>query len=273
MTVATHSHQTDRKLPTVEQVAALNERFESASPEEIVAWGIETYAPRIVVTSSFGASSGAILHMIAQISRDVPVVFLQTHYHFEETLRFRDEVAERYGLVVENWEARGGRPGFLSKYPDDLNEHESLVGFEIPEAAKGKVRTGVDLCCWMNKVEPLERALKHRLAYFTSLRRDGGSEHRARTKIVEAYEAPHREEPLVKINPLANWTKKDLWGYIHRHNVPFHPLWPQGYKSIGCAPCTRPVGDGEDERAGRWQGQGKVECGIHTARKPIDYSI
>lgn len=273
MTLATTPSSGPRNLPTVEELAQLNERFESATAHEIIAWAVETYSPRIAVTSSFGASSGAILHLISEVSRDVPVIFLQTHYHFEETLRFRDDVAERYGLVVENWEARGGRPGFLSKYPDDLNKRENLEGFDIPRDAEGKVRTGVDLCCWMNKVEPMERALKHRLAYFTSLRRDGGSEHRARTKIVEAYNVPHRDEPLVKINPLANWTKRDLWGYIHENGIPFHPLWPMGYKSIGCAPCTRPVGDGQDERAGRWQGQGKVECGIHTARKPIDYSI
>lgn len=260
-------------LPSLEEIERLNQEFESATPQEILRWAVETYFPKLCVTSSFGASSGAILHMISQINSDVPVAFLQTHYHFEETLRFRDTLAEKYGLTVENWEAWGGRPHFLKHYPDDLNKRENLDGLPIPEAAQGKVKTGVDLCCWLNKVEPLARALKNRYAYITSLRRDGGTERRRNTRILEAYAAPHREVPLVKINPMANWSKKDLWKYIYDNEVPVHELWVQGYRSIGCAPCTLPVGTDEDERSGRWSGTYKAECGIHTSQEPINYSI
>ena len=265
--IVTHS-----SLPGLEEITRLNAEFENAPAHEIVRWAIETYLPRIVVTSSFGASSGAILHMIGRIDNSVPVVFLQTHYHFEETLRLRDDIADRFGLVVENWESRGGRPAFKRQYGTELHARPNLDGLEIPEAAQGKVQSGGDLCCWINKVEPQQRALRHRLAYFTSLRRDGGTEVRKRTQILEYYQPPNRAEPLVKINPLANWSKKQMWDYIHEHKIPVHELFLKGYKSIGCQPCTRPIGAGEDERAGRWQGQ-KNECGIHTQEKPLNYSI
>lgn len=260
-------------LPTLEDIERLNEEFETAEAQDIVRWAVETYSPRLAVTSSFGASSGAILHLISEIDRNVPVVFLQTHYHFAETLKLRDEIADRYGLTVENWEAWGGRPHFLAHYPDDLNKAETLDGLAIPEKAKGKVHTGIDLCCWINKVEPLQRALRNRLAYFTALRRDGGTENRKRTRILEAYKRPGSDEFQVKINPLANWDKKRMWRYIHDHDIPVHELWSEGYKSIGCAPCTQPVGADGDERAGRWSGTVKKECGIHTADTPINYSI
>ncbi|MBX3729235.1 MAG: phosphoadenylyl-sulfate reductase [Candidatus Sumerlaeia bacterium] len=259
-------------IPNLEEIERLNQEFEAATPQEILRWAIETYRPRIAVTSSFGASSGAILHMVSEIDRTVPVVFLQTHYHFAETLKLRDEIADRFGLTVENWEVWGGRPRFLAHYPDDLNKLETLDGLAIPEAAAGKVHTGIDLCCWHNKVEPLERALRNRLAYITSLRRDGGSERRRRTRILEFYQRPDRPEPTVKVNPMANWDKKALWRYIHDHEIPVHELWAEGYKSIGCAPCTLPA-QGDDERSGRWSGTQKIECGIHTSQEPLNYSI
>ncbi|MDK2971982.1 MAG: phosphoadenosine phosphosulfate reductase [Candidatus Sumerlaeota bacterium] len=264
---------TANALPSLEEIERLNAEFETAEAQDILRWAIETYSPRIAVTSSFGASSGAILHMISQIDRNVPVVFLQTHYHFAETLKLRDEIADRYGLTVENWEAWGGRPNFLNHYPDDLNKQEGLEGYAIPEAAAGKVHTGIDLCCWINKVEPLQRALRNRLAYITALRRDGGSEVRKRTRILEVYKRPDTGEFQVKVNPMANWDKKRMWRYIHDNDIPVHELWSSGYKSIGCAPCTLPSGNDGDERSGRWSGTVKTECGIHTAQTPVNYSI
>lgn len=269
----------DIVIPGLEEIAQLNAEFETAPAEDILRWAVERFRPRIALTSSFGASAGAILHMLAQIDRHVPVIFLQTHYHFAETLRLRDQIADLYGLTVENWEVWGGRPAFLHNYPDDLNKHADLRGVSVPDAAKpliaqGKMSTGVDLCCWHNKVEPLRRALRNRLAYLTSLRRDGGSEVRARTQFVEMYKPADRDEPLIKVNPMANWDKKKLWKYIYEHEVPVHELYPLGYKSIGCAPCTNAVGDGGSERDGRWSGiVGKVECGIHTADAPVNFTI
>jgi phosphoadenosine phosphosulfate reductase len=263
----------ESSLPNLAEIEELNAEFETRSAEDIIAWGIETYRPRIAVTSSFGASSGAILHMIAQIDNSIPVIFLQTHYHFEETLRFRDQLADKYGLIVENWEVWGGRPAFLRQYPDNLNEQETFGDLPVPPDAVGKVHSGVDLCCWMNKVEPLRRALRARDAYFTSLRRDGGTERRARTRILEMYQGADRDKPVVKINPMANWTKQQLWRYIHDNKIPVHELFMEGYKSIGCAPCTQPTVPGQDERSSRWSGLQKLECGIHTADTPINYSI
>ncbi len=261
-------------LPELDEIQRINNEFEDASAEEILVWGLETYGPRIVTLSSFGASSGALLHMLAQIDNTVPVTFLQTHFHFDETLRHRDLLADKYGLTVENWEVWGGRPEFLKNYGENLNQQPNLIGTEVPEAAReANVRTGIDLCCWFNKVEPMQRALRNRDAYITSLRRDGGSEFRARTQIVEVYQPKGREKPLVKINPLANWDKKQLWKYIHQNGVPVHELFPLGYKSIGCKPCTTPVGDDQHERAGRWSGIQKLECGIHTTDQPLNYSI
>ncbi|MBI5154043.1 phosphoadenylyl-sulfate reductase [Candidatus Poribacteria bacterium] len=269
----TTEHPEPRAIPTLREIQRLNAEFETAEPQDILRWAIATYSQRIVALSSFGASSAAILHMISEIDQDVPVAFLQTGYHFAETLKLRDEVADRFGLLVENWESRGGRPAFLSKYPSNLHSVGRLDGLEVPPEAEDKVQTGTDLCCWMNKVEPLQRALRKRLAYITSLRRDGGSEVRARTQILEYYEPPHRAEPLVKVNALANWDKRALWGYIYRNQLPINDLWLQGYKSIGCRPCTQPVEGEGDERSGRWSGTVKKECGIHTADQPLNYEI
>ncbi|MGF1574305.1 MAG: phosphoadenylyl-sulfate reductase [Sumerlaeia bacterium] len=258
--------------PTMAEIDQLNELFETWEAEEIVAWAVETYGSGLVSLSSFGASSGAILHLLSKITHSVPVVFLQTHFHFEETLALRDTIADQYGLTVENWEVWGGRKRFERLWGADLQQRETLDGVQIPEAATSSApATGIDLCCWLNKVEPLQRALKHRDAYITSIRRDGGTELRARTKILEAHLPEGRTTPIVKINPMANWTKSKLWRYIYDNTIPVHDLFQYGYKSIGCEPCTRAIGEGEDERAGRWGGT-KDECGIHTD-KAMDFSI
>jgi len=258
--------------PTINELQELSEKFESWEPQDIIKWAAETYPHDIVTLSSFGVTSGAILHMISQIDNSIPVVFLQTHYHFAETLKLRDQIADLYDLKVENWEVWGGRPEFLNQYPDDLNKKDDLEGMIIPDEAKeASLKTGVDLCCWLNKVEPMRRALKKRKAYMTSLRRDGGTELRKRIKIIEVYNQPNREEPLVKINPMANWDKKKLWRYIFDNEVPVHELDQYGYHSVGCEPCTAKAG-GDDDRSGRWQGAMKSECGIHTD-KPVDFSI
>ena len=258
--------------PTLEELDRLNELFETWEAEQIIAWAVQTYGDGLVSLSSFGASSGAILHIVAQINRRVPVVFLQTGFHFEETLALRDTIAEQYGLTVENWEVWGGRKRFERLWGADLPGRQTLEGLELPEAAaKTQPTKGIDLCCWLNKVEPLRRALHHRDAYLTSIRRDGGTELRARTRILEPILPEGRTTPLVKINPMANWNKSRLWRYIHQNGVPVHDLFQYGYKSIGCEPCTKPVGEGQDERAGRWGGS-KDECGIHV-NPTVNFSI
>lgn len=252
------------------QIRDLDDRFRHASPEAVLSWAIATFRSRLAVLSSFGVTSGALLRMLAQIDASVPVVFLQTHRHFPQTLKLREVLTRSYGLTVEEWSCAGDRPEWEDRHAA-LHARPDLDGVAVPEAAQGaSLRTGADLCCWFNKVEPLARALADRDAYVTSLRRDGGTELRARTRVVELLQPRGRSRPLVKINPLAHWDRGRLWDYIRTHAVPIHELHGQGYTSIGCEPCTRAVRAGEDERAGRWCGIDKAECGLHAAATTPD---
>ncbi len=223
----------------------LNESFESKTPQEIIAWAVNEFGPDIAISSSFGTTSAVILHMTAQIKPDIKVLFLETGFHFPETLKFRDELIKRLGLNVVNLTAKMGRENFRKTYG---NLYE----------------TDPDKCCFLNKVEPLQIAMTGLKAWMTSIRR-GQTANRKNIQFVEAY-----EDGVYKINPLATWTSKQMWEYLKAHNLPFHPLFEEGYTSIGCAPCTRAVGAGEDERAGRWSGSQKTECGIHTFKKKIN---
>jgi phosphoadenosine phosphosulfate reductase len=253
---------------TADDVAALEARFRDAEPGEVLRWAAATFAGRLAVLSSFGVTSGVLLSMLAELGLKVPVVFLQTGRHFSQTLDLRDTLATACGLTVEEW---GPGPG--AEWPPDLHLRPDLDGVPVPDAARAAgVRSGADLCCWLRKVEPLSRALATRDAFITSLRRDGGTELRLRTRVVELHRQPGRATPLVKVNPLAHWSRHRLWGFIHAHRVPVHGLWARGFASVGCAPCTRPVRAGEPERAGRWHGTAKSECGLHTAPADPDWT-
>ena len=218
----------------------LNERFESCSPQEILEWSIGTYWPNIAMSSSFQTQSIPLLHMSARIKPELPVYFLDTGCHFPETLRFKDMMQKRLGLnivVLRNGHAPEN---------EESQSHEPLY------------RTDPDQCCFLNKVEPLRKMLQNMTAWITGIRREQTVQ-RAQTNVLEL-----QSNGLVKINPLLNWTKQDLWQYIHDHNLPLHPLFAKGYLSVGCAPCTRPVSPGESERDGRWPGTDKIECGLQT---------
>ena len=216
-----------------------NKELEKLTPQEIISWAVETYSPRVGMTSSFGAESVALIHMVIQVKPNVPVYFLETGFHFAETLKFRDFLKEKYRLNIVDLTCETGHAAFLGKY-GQLHQ------------------TNPDLCCEINKVEPLKKAIANLKAWITGIRRDQANTRR-NIQIVEQY-----QPGLVKVNPLANWTKDMVWDYIRRHNIPAHPLTLKGYTSIGCEPCTRPTQVGEDPRAGRWAGKGKTECGIHT---------
>jgi len=217
------------------------EMLEGKPADRILAWAAAV-VPRFVITSSFGADSAVLLHLVATTTPDLPVLFLDTGFHFEQTITFRRQLARDLGLTV------------LDLRPD-LSVAQQLQRFgDLPAIDP-------DSCCQMRKTRPLRRALANFDGWATGVRRVQTPE-RAGTPVVEARR--HDDRWLVKVAPLATWTDEDVDDYLTTHDLPRHPLVDQGYRSIGCAPCTRPVADGTDPRAGRWSDfDGKTECGIH----------
>ena len=220
---------------TPEEIAGL----EASSPRERLAWAVERFAPSPLFTSSFGAGSGVLLHLWSGVAPSLPVVFLDTGFLFPETLAYRDRLVEQLGLRLEIVRPKLDAASFLA-------EHGRTVQTLTP-----------DLCCQHNKVDPLEPHVARARAWVSGLRRDQGPTRHA-TAIVE-----ERAEGPVRIHPLVDLTLADQRAYLSEHGIPEHPLVARRYLSIGCAPCTRPVEEGEDERAGRWSGQEKTECGLH----------
>jgi phosphoadenosine phosphosulfate reductase len=234
--------KTERLAPKTAQPLFLVdlEAFERWTPHKIIQWAVETFGGSLAMTSSFQQQSLTLLHIVSTVAPRLPVFFLDTGYHFEQTIAFRTLVAEQFGLDVYDI-----RPEMSRK------EQEAKYGTDLPS-------TNPDLCCYLNKVLPLQTAMRGYRAWITGIRRDQ-SPARANAPIVDI-----REDGICKIAPLATWTRDAVWRYIEFHQLPKHPLYQQGYKSIGCAPCTQPIQEGEDERAGRWPGRKKAECGLHT---------
>jgi phosphoadenosine phosphosulfate reductase len=223
-------------------LTAANERISNASPVEILRWAVDQFFPRLTMATAFGPEGCVILHMLSQIEPRVRVFNLETGYQFEETLALRDKIAERYGIEVE-----------LIRPDTTVPEYEAQHGGPL-------YRTNPEQCCFDRKVLPLRRAVAGYDAWISAIRADQSS-HRARADVV-GWDAKFG---LVKINPLLRWTQRDVWAFVVTNNVPYNPLHDQGYPSIGCWPCTRSVAHDEtDERAGRWAGQAKTECGLHS---------
>ena len=224
--------------------ARFDARFAGVSTQDMLAELLAgELKGRIAAVSSFGAESAVLLHMIATVDRDVPVIFTNTQKMFGETLEYRDALAEQLGLTD------------LRVYRPD------------PRLLRQKDESGLrwsydpDGCCDLRKVEPLRRALVPFDAWISG-RKGFQSKTRAALPRFEA------EDGRLKLNPLADWDKARLEAYFDAHELPRHPLEADGYPSIGCKPCTSKVRPGEDPRAGRWRGWDKVECGIHVAEKP-----
>jgi phosphoadenosine phosphosulfate reductase len=194
------------------------------------------------VTSSFQAEDVALVHMIVAERPQIPVLFLETGYHFPETLAYRDRLTEAWNLKLVNLEAR-----------QSVADQEAQFGILN--------QTAPDQCCKLRKVEPLFAGLADYDIWFTGLRREQ-SPTRANLQPVEPFRLPSGRT-LEKISPLYDWTRREVWQYMQAHSIPELPLYEQGYTSIGCAPCTSLPLAGGDERSGRWQGKGKLECGIH----------
>jgi phosphoadenosine phosphosulfate reductase len=223
------------------QARALQARLDGSAPGDIVAAVLRhLYPGRVAVVSSFGAESAVLLHLVAEVDRAAPVLFIDTGRHFDETLRYRDRLVAHLGLT-----------------------NVLAIGPSADEVARldaDRTRATWDPagCCALRKTEPLKRALAGYDAWITGRKR---------------FQAPTRTDlPLfeadglrIKVNPLAAWTSAEVKAYESRHRLPAHPLVGKGFLSIGCAPCTTPVRPGENHRAGRWRNFDKTECGIHLA--------
>ena len=218
-------------------VARLTARFAADDTRTMLGKLLPELAGRVAAVSSFGTEAAVLLHMIAEVDRDVPVVFVNTQKMFGETLAYRDELAEQLGLTALT--VMRPDPAMLA-----ARDATSLRWSYDPDG-----------CCEIRKVEPLRRALAGFDAWIS-----GRKGYQAGRAALPRFEL---DEGKLKINPLADWSKADLDAYFVGQQLPRHPLEAQGYPSIGCVPCTSVVAAGEDPRAGRWRGWDKTECGIH----------
>ena len=224
-----------------EELISLNEKFESEHPSRILGWLNENFRTgEIGMATGFGAEGVVLIDMIASINRNIPVFYLDTNVLFPETYALRDKLEEKYSIRLIRYATR-----------ISLEQQSELHGASLWE-------TNPDLCCKIRKVEPLREALQNYSGWITAIRREQSAV-RAKAGIIEW----DSKFDLLKINPLAAWTKKEVWKYIVDRGVPYNPLYDKKYASIGCTHCTTPVADGEDERAGRWRGFQKKECGLH----------
>lgn len=221
--------------------AVANGELAEAKPQEILRWAVATFFPKLTMATAFGPEGCVILHMLAEIEPRVRVFNLDTGYQFPETLELRDRIARRYGIEVELVRAKTSVPEYEAQNRGPLYVADP------------------DRCCRDRKLVPLRDAVAGYDAWISAIRADQSS-HRARASVV-GWDPKFN---LAKINPLLNWTKRDVWAFIVTNDVPYNPLHDQGFPSIGCWPCTKAVAQGEDERAGRWAGQAKTECGLHS---------
>ena len=230
----------ERAAATVDdRVAALNLRFAGSDAAAVIGAARDLFPGKVALVSSFGAESVVLLHLVAQTCPDLPVIFLDTGKLFAETLAYRDELTARLGLM----DVRTIQPD-----PARLAATDAFGALWM---------TDPDLCCRIRKTEPLQRALAGFSAWITGRKRFQSSL-RSRIALFE------RDGERIKVNPLAEWTTADLQAHVARYDLPEHPLRARGYPSIGCVPCTTKVAPGENQRAGRWRGRDKQECGIHT---------
>lgn len=224
------------------ELADASSQLEKATPQEVLRWAIDRFAPKFTMATAFGPEGMTIIHMLAEIAPETPVFNLETGYQFQETLDLRERVKERYGIEVE------------FKYPEQtVEEYEAEHGGPL-------YKTDPNRCCFDRKLRVLHKAARGMHAWASAIRRDQSPD-RAKAPIV----GWDRKFQLVKVSPLANWTKKEVWNLISNEKIPYNPLHDKDYPSVGCWPCTRAVQLGEDERAGRWSGSQKTECGLHTS--------
>jgi phosphoadenosine phosphosulfate reductase len=225
-------------LPRIEEAA---KQLQQATPRQILEWAFAEFADGITIATGFGAEGAALIDIAAEVNPQLDVFFIDTDFLFPETYELRRRLEERYQIEIR---------AFKTAITPEAQEQfygESLWARDP------------DLCCRLRKIEPLQQALRGRKAWVTAIRRDQTAA-RANAQAVEW----DSRWNLVKVNPLAFWSKQQVWQHIFQRQVPYNSLHNQGYLSIGCTPCTRAVRAGEDERAGRWAGFNKTECGLHA---------
>jgi phosphoadenosine phosphosulfate reductase len=234
---------------TRERIADVQQAAENWTPQRTLAWAFDTFGDGVAISSAFGAEGMVLIDMASRVRNDFRLFTVDTEFLFPETYNLMDRIEEKYGITIE--------------------KVYSVLSPEEQEQSHGAAlwTSDPDRCCNLRKVEPLRRKLGELSAWIASIRRDQTS--------VRA--AAHRIEwdekfGLVKINPMVDWTSKQVWRYIHDHGVPYNDLHNQNYPSIGCTHCTRAVRPGEDPRAGRWPGFAKTECGLHLI-EPAPISI
>jgi phosphoadenosine phosphosulfate reductase len=231
---------------TPEEVRALADQFENAPLEEILEWAWARFGERAAVGTSFQGAGLVMIHHAVRAGLRFPIFSVDTQLLFPETYELRERLEEFFGVQIE-W-----------LLPEQTPEQQAQeLG---PELWKNKP----DLCCTLRKVLPLQRKLEQLAVWMTGVRRQQ-SDTREKTRILELYHFDVlRDHYILKLNPMAPWTRDRVWDYMKQHGIPYNPLQDQGYRSIGCRPCTRATDAGENERAGRWTGFDKAECGIHT---------
>lgn len=225
----------------LDELAGASDSLEGAEPPEIIGWAADRFGDRLTMATAFGPEGCAIIHWLATVAPKTFVFNLETGYQFKETLELRDRLARRYAIEVA-----------LEAPETTVEEYERLHGGPLHH-------TDSNRCCADRKIAVIRRVLTRFDAWMSGIRRDQSSD-RAAVPIV----GWDQKFGVVKISPLANWTKAKVWDLIVRENIPYNPLHDQGYVSIGCWPCTRAITLGEDERAGRWSGTAKTECGLHS---------
>src|ERR1044072_9377020 len=226
------------RLPRIEEAAF---KLEETTPQEILEWAFEEFGNTITIATGFGAEGAALIDIASKVNPQPEVFFLDTDFLFPETYALRRRLEDRYRIKIRAFQT--------SLTPERQSE---IYGADLWSRDP-------DLCCRIRKLEPLKEALQGRRAWVTAIRRDQTAA-RANAGVVEW----DSRWQLVKVNPLARWTKREVWRHLLENDVPYNPLHDEGYLSIGCTHCTRAVGATESERAGRWAGFAKTECGLHA---------
>ncbi len=204
----------------------------------ILRWARDLLGDGLMMSTSFQKGGMVLLHMVRELMPDLPIYFLDTGFHFQETLDFAEKIRREWGLNI-------------------LSRTGKLHGEDFKAKYGNLYETDPNLCCHLNKVEPNNELLTEYQGWITAIRRDQAST-RAQAETLEVLEGGK-----LKVQPLAHWTRDRIHAYLEERRLPVHPLYERGYASIGCGPCTQPSGDSSNERAGRWGGK-KVECGLHT---------
>jgi len=229
-----------------ENLQAVQDVAESWSPEQVLKWSFRKFGSYVHMASGFGAEGMALIDIAVRVNPNVHVFTIDTGFLFPETYQLIGQVEQRYGIQVERVRPRLTPVDQAEIYGDAL------------------WASNPDQCCALRKVEPLKEKLAGLRAWITAIRRDQTAA-RATARKIEW----DPKFQLVKINPIVDWTNKDVWKHLHAHNVPYNPLHDANYTSIGCTHCTRAIRPGEDPRAGRWSGFQKTECGLHLPEPPV----